>query len=115
MKRRTGKQQSNHGHHHHNHQNRALGILKTVQTAITGVFEDNNGALATARAVKMTPTTKRIAVKYHFFKAHVGPGTGIELVKIDTNLQKADIFTNGLAPDKFATMNHEASDVGRLR
>jgi hypothetical protein len=30
-----------------------------------------------------------------------GPGTGIELVKIDTNLQKADIFIKGLDPDKF--------------
>jgi hypothetical protein len=65
------------------------------------VFEDNNGAIATATAVKMTPRTKHIAVKYHFFKSHVDVGTGISLSKIDTNLQKADIFTKGLAPQKF--------------
>jgi hypothetical protein len=65
------------------------------------VFEDNNGAISTATAVRMTPRTKHIAVKYHFFKSHVNAGTGISLAKIDTNLQKADIFTKGLAPQKF--------------
>ena len=64
------------------------------------VFEDNNGAIATANAVKMTPRTKHTAVKYHFFKSHIGEESGIELVKIDTNLQKADIFTKVLAPEK---------------
>ena len=66
------------------------------------VFEDNNGAISTATAVRMTPRTKHIAVKYHFFKSHINVGTGISLSKIDTNLQKADIFTKGLAPQKFA-------------
>jgi hypothetical protein len=50
------------------------------------MFEDNNGAIATATAVKMTPRTKHIAVKYHFFKSHIDAGTGISLSKIDTNL-----------------------------
>jgi hypothetical protein len=68
------------------------------------VFEDNNGAISTAKAVKMTPRTKHIAVKYFFFKSHIGEGTGIELVKVDTLLQKADIFTKGMAPEKFVTM-----------
>ncbi len=68
------------------------------------VFEDNNGAISTARAVKMTPRTKHIAVKYFFFKSHIGPDTGIELVKIDTLLQKANIFTKGMAPEKFVAM-----------
>ena len=68
------------------------------------VFEDNNGAISTANAVKMTPRTKHIAVKYFFFKSHIGEGTGIELVKVDTLLQKADIFTKGMAPEKFVTM-----------
>jgi hypothetical protein len=65
------------------------------------VFEDNNGAITTATAVKMTPRTKHIAVKYHFFKSHVNERTGISLSKINTDLQKADIFTKGLAPRKF--------------
>jgi hypothetical protein len=66
------------------------------------VFEDNNGAIATATAVKMTPRIKHIAVKYHFFKSHINEKSGISLAKIDTNLQKADIFTKGLSPQKFA-------------
>jgi hypothetical protein len=66
------------------------------------VFEDNNGAISTATAVKMTPRTKHIAVKYHFFKSHVNEANGISLSKINTDLQKADIFTKGLSPLKFA-------------
>jgi hypothetical protein len=78
--------------------------LPGVQDSVvkSTVFEDNNGAIATATAVKMTPRTKHIAVKYHFFKSHVNDGNGITLAKIDTNLQKADIFTKGLASQKFA-------------
>jgi hypothetical protein len=68
------------------------------------VFEDNNGAIATVTAMKMTPPTKHIVVKYHFFKSHIDAGTGISLSKIDTNLQKADIFTKGLAPQKFVAI-----------
>jgi hypothetical protein len=68
------------------------------------VFEDNNGAIATAKSVKMTPRTKHIGVKYHFFKSHIGEASGISLDKIDTNLQKADILTKGMAPQKFAEM-----------
>lgn len=64
------------------------------------VFEDNNGALSLALTPKMTPRTKHIAVKYHHFRESVGPDKGIDIVKIDTNLQKADIFTKGLAADK---------------
>ena len=65
------------------------------------VFEDNNGDLATARYVEMTRRTKHIIVKYHFFMTHVGPRTGIALIKIDTNIQKDNILTKGLAPDQF--------------
>ena len=41
------------------------------------VFEDNNGAIATTNAVKMTPCTKHIAVKYYFFKSHIREDSGI--------------------------------------
>jgi hypothetical protein len=73
------------------------------------IFEDNNGAFATARSIKMTPRTKHIAVKYHFFKSHVtsdrDDNSGITLEKIDANFQKADILTSkGMAPQKFVEM-----------
>jgi hypothetical protein len=60
------------------------------------IFEDNNGALGLATSPKMTPRTKHIAVKYHFFKDHIGEDKGIRIVRIDTEYQKADIFTKGL-------------------
>ena len=60
------------------------------------VFEDNNGALGLATAPKLTPRTKHIAVKYHFFKEHVGKEKGIDIIKIESAIQKADIFTKGL-------------------
>jgi hypothetical protein len=49
------------------------------------VFEDNNRAIAmaiaTATTVKLTPCTKHIAVKYHFFKSHINDRNGISLAK----------------------------------
>ena len=65
------------------------------------VFEDNNGAIKTAQSPKLSPRTKHIAVKYHFFKSHLGKDKGIELSKIHTDEQKADILTKGLAGAKF--------------
>ena len=69
------------------------------------VFEENIGALTTANTVKMNPCTKQIVEKYHLFKHRCGKGSGITLVKVDTLLQKLDIFTKGMAPEKFITMH----------
>ena len=41
-----------------------------------------------------------IAVKYHHFGRSIGVHNGIILEKIDTTLQKVDIFTKGLSADK---------------
>ena len=38
----------------------------------SAVFEDNNGALTTDNTLKITPSTKHIGVKYHFFKHNCG-------------------------------------------
>ena len=67
------------------------------------VFEDNNGALGLAKAPKLTPRTKHIAVKYHWFKDHIGKEKGFDLVKVESAEQKADIFTKGLP---VATFDH---------
>ena len=63
------------------------------------VFEDNNGAIALALSPKMTPRTKHIAVKYHHFRTSVGEEKGIIIQQINSDLQKADIFTKGLPTD----------------
>ena len=65
------------------------------------VFEDNNGTISVANAPKMTPRTKHIAVKYHFFKQNIGEEQSIIIKKIDTDLQIVNIFTKGVPHDKF--------------
>ena len=56
------------------------------------VFEDNNGAIELAKAPKIHPCTKHIALKYHHFREQIRKGL-IEINPIDTLEQVADIFT----------------------
>ena len=78
-----------------------LGLIANAKPiAKSTVFEDNNGALRLATVPKMTPRSKHIAIKYHFFREHVFNGT-VDIEKIDTSNQKADIFTKGLGPEIF--------------
>ena len=73
-----------------------LGIdcenLKFVSSST--IYEDNNGAIIVATSHRMTPTSKHIAVKYHWFRQHVGKEFVVR--KINSENQKADIFTKGL-------------------
>jgi hypothetical protein len=79
-----------------------LEIAREELTKVCAVYEDNNAALklATAQFPNMTPRTKHIAIKYHWFKEHLVDGE-IEMRPIDTKLQKADIFTKGLSKREF--------------
>ena len=94
-------------------------LVKTIAAIVTGnddvtvtaksdVFEDNNGALTLATMPRITPQSKFFAVKLHFFKEHVktdsNPNGEVEIQKIDTNSQLADIMTKGLVEDKFAPL-----------
>jgi hypothetical protein len=58
-------------------------------------FEDNSGALELAKSPKLRPRTKHINIKYHHFREFVKSGQ-IELYKIDTDEQEADLLTKGL-------------------
>ena len=73
-----------------------LGIysekLKFVSSST--VYEDNNGAIVVTTSPRMTPSSKHIAIKYHWFRQHVGKEFVIR--KIGSENQKADIFTKGL-------------------
>ena len=60
------------------------------------MFEDNNGALQLAKAPKILPRTKHIAVKYHFFRDKIGEEKGIVIEKVDSVDQLADLFTKVL-------------------
>ena len=66
--------------------------LKFVSISTT--YEDNNGAIVVETSPSMTPKSKHIAVKYHWFRQHVGKEFVIQ--KIESENQKADIFTKGL-------------------
>ena len=43
----------------------------------------------------MTPRSKHYAIKYHWFREHIGP-RHIELGKISSENQLGDLFTKGL-------------------
>ena len=65
----------------------------------TTVFEDNNGCLRLAMTLAMTPRTKHIVIVYHWFCSHINKT--ITVVKVDTKLQIADIFTKPLPFEDF--------------
>ena len=59
------------------------------------VFKDNNGAIELAKASKIHPRTKHIALKYHQLRESIWKGL-IEINLIDTLEQVADIFAKAL-------------------
>ena len=73
-----------------------LGIdsknLKFVSSST--IYDDNNVSIVVATSPRMTPTSNHIVVKYHWFRQHVGKEFVIR--KIESENQKADIFTKGL-------------------
>ena len=71
-------------------------------TTISRVFEDNAAALVLANSPmpKMTPRSKHIGVKYHWFREKLD-AMRIQICKIGTAQQLADIFTKGLARLEF--------------
>jgi Reverse transcriptase (RNA-dependent DNA polymerase) len=70
------------------------------------VFEDNNGALALASCPKLTCRSRHYATKYHFFRSHIASGA-IQLKRIDTKDQLADIFTKGTTAEIFQRLRQK--------
>ena len=82
---------------------RGVGLAEERLTTFkTSVWEDNAGALtlATLEPGRMTPRSKHYAIKYHWFREHLKPNS-VEVKKIATDAQKADILTKGLRTTKF--------------
>ena len=73
-----------------------LGIdsekLKFV--SIYNIYEDNNGAIVVATSPRMTPKSKHISATYNWSRQRIGKEFVIR--KIESENQKADIFTKGL-------------------
>ncbi len=65
------------------------------------VFEDNQGCLSLVNVPKMSTRNMYLALKYHFFRSHIGESKGIVAKCIASKDQKANIFTKGLPPDQF--------------
>ena len=74
--------------------NLVIDSEKLKFVSISTVYEDNNGAIVLATSPRMTPSSKHIAVKYHWFRQHVGKEFVIR--KIESENQKADVFTKVL-------------------
>lgn len=64
------------------------------------IYEDNSGALAIANYGNFTKNSKHIEVHYHFVHENVKQGS-IEVVKIESENNIADIFTKVLGNVKF--------------
>ena len=71
-------------------------------TSKSTVYEDNQGALIVATSPRITPKSKHIAVKYHWFRELVGKSFNIK--KIASEEQLADIFTKGLQGKAFTSL-----------
>lgn len=78
-----------------------LPLQPTIAMRVT-VWEDNSGALTLANLEpgRMTPRSKHYGVKYHWFREHLNPN-GIQVLKIDTADQQADMLTKALRTQKF--------------
>ena len=79
-----------------------FNIEREQESKIVRVFEDNEGAmkLANSPLPKVTPQSKHFAVKYHWFRERLDE-LGVQIKRVDTTLQKADIFTKGLIGNEF--------------
>jgi hypothetical protein len=81
----------------------SLKIKRSDETKIVRVFEDNEGAmkLATSPLPRVTPNSKHFAViKYHWFRERLDE-FNIKISRVETQLQKADLFTKGLVGTEF--------------
>ena len=79
-------------------------VLEIERETETIVHEDNAGclALATLKQPQVTPASKFYAIKLHWFKEQLRKGPkGIWIEKVETDSQKADLWTKPFAAEKF--------------
>ena len=81
-----------------------LNIRRDSSTEIVKVHEDNEGCmkLANSPETRITPQSKHFAIKLHWFRSQLNDKTNkMNLVRVSTENQKADIFTKGLLITEF--------------
>ncbi len=64
------------------------------------IYEDNSGALLIAKYGNFTKNSKHIEVQYHYINENYEKGN-IDIIKIESENNVADIFTKSLDKDKF--------------
>ena len=79
--------------------NLGIDIEKLNFVSSSTVYEYNNGAMVVETIPSITPTSNHMDVKYHWFRQHVG--REFLIWKIESENQKADIFTKGLQGEIF--------------
>ncbi len=87
----------------------AFNIQRNDEARIYKVWEDNNGALALANLplLRLMPRSKHLAVKYRWFKERIANSDGtIQIKKVESEKQKADIFTKSFPCAKFEELRH---------
>ena len=69
----------------------------------TKVWEDNSGALILSNLEpgRTTSRSKHFAIKFHLFREQLKPNR-IEILKVESKAQVADILTKGLTKDLFS-------------
>ena len=86
------------------HISETMSLPFSRESRITTIFEDNQAciALATTDPPRLTPRSKHIAVRYHWFRSHLqGPNSEIRIQYIPSELNPADIFTKPLVKETF--------------
>ena len=75
---------------------------------VSKVWEDNIGTenIANSKGTLITPRTKHIGIKYHWLKSMMKPKE-IEILRINTKDQRADIFTKGLTRYSFEQVRRQ--------
>ena len=78
---------------------------KDIAKIRTKVWEDNTGALTLANLEpgRTTSRSKHFAIKYHWFRESLKPNQ-IEVLKVESKEQVADILNKGLTKDLFSQL-----------
>ena len=95
----------------HQEISKTLSIPYDENSDISVIFEDNEAALklATADPPRLTPRSKGIAVKYHWFREHLSTpsnNTGIQMLPVASIHNRANILTKPLTPELFKRERH---------
>ncbi|CAD7078080.1 unnamed protein product [Hermetia illucens] len=77
-----------------------LKIFEIECTKPINIYEDNSGAINIAKYGNFTKNSKHVEVHYHYVHEMVKENI-INIVKVESNNNVADIFTKSLCKDKF--------------